>query len=366
MKKVLYVLTIFALLIMSIVFIPNNVEASTPLDSVKTNISKDKITPGEQVTVTVDFGTQMGAYTISVAYDNSIFDYVSSEGGTPNDQDSKVKLVFYDSSGGSNTRNNATIKFKAKESIITSNPTNFAITLEGMANGDASVTYNDILVPIENDILVEPNYEEYKLSLNYEGNIQPNIQKSMTLITQSSMGKNYDNLRMTAEVTKRPSDSAIVKLLAKNEHDLELDLIQNGWGEPDGYSLGGKDVKQELALKGEFSESGKYTVNIKIVDRDDSDAVVTEQDFSFIVNKESTTDEKPVVPPEEEQNTPSGENSEEKPNTPSQEKPSNTPENTIEEMPETLPKTGHTQYMLIFLIMGILTVAYIFTNRRKD
>lgn len=355
MKKVLYVLTAFALLMSVIFFTASNVKASTPLGSVDVQVSKDKIAPGEEVTLTVNFGTDLGAYTISVDYDNAIFDYVSADGGTPNDQDSKVKLVFYDSSGGSNTRDNATITFKAKDSIITSNPTDFAVTLEGMANGDASVTYDDILVPIEKDVLVEPNYVDYTLSLEYDGNIEPNVQKDMTLITESSMGKSYDHLRMTAEVTAKPSDAATVQLLATNEQDVELDLIQNGWGEPDGYALGGKDVRQELALRGEFSEVGNYTVNIKIIDRDDSDAVVVQKDFSFTVSETPVTDEEPIVPPEEEE-----------PTTPSDEGNTTTPENNTEEMPETLPKTGNTQYAIIFLSIGILVIAYFFVIRKKD
>lgn len=345
MKKILYVLTAFVLLTMIVFFTSNNVMASTPLGTVEVQVSKEKITPGEEVILTVNFGTDLGAYTISADYDNAIFEYVSAEGGTPNNDGSNVKLVFYDSSGGSNTRNSATITFKAKESIVTSNPTNFAITLEGMANGDASVNYDDILVPIEKDVLVEPNYVDYALRLEYDGKIEADVQKEMNLITESSMGKNYDHVRMIAEVTAKPSDDATVRLLAKNEQDLELDLIQNGWGEVDGYALGGKDVKQELLLKGEFSQAGNYIVNIKIIDRDSSDAIVVQKSFLFEVNDKSVTNETP--------------------NTPTEGETSNTTQNTTEEMPDTLPKTGYTQYALILLIIGILAVGYIFTIRKK-
>ena len=347
MKKILYLLTIVALLIMAIFTTSSMVMAATPLNSVQVQISKDKITPGEEVTVTVDFGTELGAYTVNVAYDNAIFDYVSAEGGTPSDDGTKVKLVFYDSTGGSATRSKAKITFKAKDTILTSNPTDFAITLEGMANGDASVTYDDILVPIEKDILVEPNYVDYTLKLQYTGAIKPNTKKDMTLITESSMGKNYDHVRMVAEPTKKPSDDAPVKLLATDERSQELGLIQNGWGEADGYALGGKNVRQELLLKGEFSHIGDYTVNIKIIDRDNSDAVVAQKDFNFTVSKTAVTDkEEPTTPPKEE--------------TPSKE------ENTKNEMPETLPKTGNTQYGIIIGFIAILTVAYISVNNKNS
>ena len=354
MKKILYLLTIVALLTMTIFTTSNMVMAATPLNSVETKISKDKIAPGEEVTVTVNFGTELGAYTVNVAYDNAIFDYVSSDEGTPTDDGSRVKLVFYDSTGGSATRNNANITFRAKDTILTSNPTDFAITLQGMANGDASVTYDDILVPIEKDILVEPNYVDYALSLEYTGTIEPNVQKDMTLITESSMGKNYDHVRMIAEVTKKPSDDASVQLLATNEQDQELDLIQNGWGEADGYALGGKDVRQELLLKGEFSEVGDYTVNIKIIDRDDSDVVVAQKDFNFTVSERPVNNgEEPTVPPTEE--------------TPSEGETTVPEENkNNEEMPETLPKTGNTQYGIIIGFIAILVVAYIVINHKNS
>ena len=347
MKKISFILFILVF-VFSILFFQTGSAFAATLDNVQVNVSKNKIAPGEQVTVSIDFGKALGAYTANIAYDNAIFDYVSSESGTHDDNGTRVKLVYYDSTGGTNPRTNATVTFKAKDSIITSNPTNFAITLEGLANSDASETYDDITTPIEKDVLVEPNYVNYTLSLKYDGNIEPNVGKDMTLITESSMGKNYDHVRIIAEVTKKPSDSSTVKLLARNENDVELDLIQNGWGEADGYALGGKDVKQELAIKGEFSEVGNYIVNIKLINRDDSDSVIVQKDFSFTVSKTEVTDK--------EEQTPSTE-----------ENPSTTPENnTTNETPNSLPKTGNTHYILIFSVIGILAGLYFITVKRKN
>ena len=39
--------------------------------------------------------------------------------------------VYYDSSGGTNTKRNIKIQFRAKEGIVTSNPTDISITAEG-------------------------------------------------------------------------------------------------------------------------------------------------------------------------------------------------------------------------------------------
>ena len=41
------------------------------------------------------------------------------------------------------------ITFRAKEGIITSNPTDLAVTAEGLANPDASENYDDITTALE-------------------------------------------------------------------------------------------------------------------------------------------------------------------------------------------------------------------------
>ena len=46
--------------------------------SVTVDVTKEKVLPGEEVTVNINFGTDLGAYTFDVAYDNSIFEYVSA------------------------------------------------------------------------------------------------------------------------------------------------------------------------------------------------------------------------------------------------------------------------------------------------
>ena len=78
-KKILSIIAILSLLFFTLQI--NAFAASVPLGSVEVNVSKDKIAPGEEVTVNINFGTQLGAYTFDIAYDNSIFDFVSAEGG---------------------------------------------------------------------------------------------------------------------------------------------------------------------------------------------------------------------------------------------------------------------------------------------
>ncbi len=339
MKKSIY-LFITMIFVTFMIFLQTGIVNAASLDNVEVEVSKTKIAPGEEVTVTTKFGKDLGAYTVDVAYDSNLFEYVRSEEGTENDNGTRVKLTYHDTTGGTNPRADAKITFKAKDSIVTSNPTDFAITLEGLSNADASETYDDITTPIKKDVLVEPNYVDYSLDLQYTGNIEPKVAKDMTLVTSSSMGKNYDHVRLIAEITKEPSNAASTKLMAIDDKGAQIDLIQSGWGDAAGYKIGGKDVKQELKLQGEFSELGEYTIHVKLIDRDNSDSVITEKSFNINVAEKQ----------QQNPDTNTGDN--------------NKPNNTEEKLPETLPKTGGTQYALIILVITVLTIGYVFIMKK--
>ena len=362
-KKVLSVIAIVALLFCTLQF--NVYAASVPLNSVTVDVSKEKIAPGEKVTVTINFGTELGAYTFDVAYDNNIFEYVSSEGGTENDDGTRVRVTFYDSTGGTNPRSNMSVTFKAKDSIVATNPTDFSITAEGLANNDASQEYDDITTPIKKNVTVEPNYVDYSIRLNYSGDVIADEEKTMELITASSMGKNYEHVKLTAEVIKKPSDAAIVRLLATERTRQEIDLIQNGWGEPDGYALGGKNVEQVLDIRGTFSEIGAYTIKITLHDKDNSDSVIVTKDFDINVKEvssengnEGNSGTSGETTDGEENNTIPGAADENKGE-------SNNTEN-VEELPENLPKTGITQYVYIITAIAVLGTVYVSLKSEKS
>ena len=335
--------------------------ASVPLGTVTVNVTDTKIEPGQEVTVNIDFGTTLGAYTFDVAYDNNIFEYVRSEGGTENDNGTRVRVTYYDSTGGTNPRSNMSVTFKAKENIVSTNPTDFSITAEGLANADASQTYDDITTPIKKSVTVEPNYVDYTIEFNQTGTILVDEANDMELITRSTMGKNYDHVKMTVEVTKKPSDNANVTLLATTRTRQEVDLIRDGWGEPDGYQLGGKNVEQILDVRGTFSEIGDYTIKVSLLDMDSSNAVIQEKEFNFSVKNEEIVNEgEETVPPTE------NENENQNNNEGNVEGTTNNGENTTqEELPESLPKTGTTQYAYIIAVISILAAAYITLQNQK-
>ena len=344
-------LTLILIFIFAISFtIP--VQADT-LNNVTVSVDKDTIHPNEEVTVEVDFGQDLGSYTVDVAYDNNLFEYVSSEGGTENDNGTRVRLYYFDSAGGTNPRRTMSITFKAKSDIITSNPTEFSITAEGLANNDASVTYDDITIPIVKSVVVEPIYVDYDINLEYTGDIIVNEEKDMKISISSSMGKNYEHTRILAEATT--PDGGSVKLFGTNNQDLEHNIIQSGWGSAEGDAIGGKDVNKELNVRGIFDKVGNYTLTFKLIDRDSSDAEIVKETFNIEVKEASSE-------PSEGENEISNEVVDENVNSIG----NNTTGITNNEEPETLPKTGNTIYFVIIPILVVGVILYFVLTRRKN
>ena len=344
MKKTISIITIMMLLVMTI--LTGKVFADS-LDTIEINTDKTTVKPGEELKVTVEFGKKLGAYTFDFAYDNKIFSYVTAEGGTANDLTDKVRVTYYDSTGGTNPRENMSIIFKAKDNITTSNPTEITVTAEGLSNEDASITYDDITTPIVKNITVEPQYVDYTLNLEATGNLIQGKENEMKLSYSSPMGRYYEHARLIASATT-PKDGT-VNLIGIDENNLEHDIIQNGWGDAQGYKIGGKDVLQVLNLRGTFSKTGDYTITLKLIDRDNSDSVIAEKTFNFTVTEENTQ-------PEDTENT-----------TPEQNEITNEAINETKDentnIPTVLPKTGINIYIPI--IATIILLATIFAIIRK-
>ena len=128
MKKILNTILILSILFTFILSLNSNSVQAVALDDIEISTNKDTVNPGDTVTLTIKFGKPLGAYTFDIAYDNDLLEYVETDGGTPNDNGTRVRVVFYDSTGGTNPKESMSITFKAKEGIITSNPTDLAVT----------------------------------------------------------------------------------------------------------------------------------------------------------------------------------------------------------------------------------------------
>lgn len=349
MKKILNILLILSILFAFILIFNSNPVQAVALDDIEIDTNKNTVNPGDTVTLTITFGKPLGAYTFDIAYDNNLLEYVETDGGTPNDNGTRVRVVFYDSTGGTNPKESMNITFKAKEGIITSNPTDLAVTAEGLSNSDASESYDDITTALEKNIVVEPRYENYKFDLSYTGEPIVNTEKEMILSLSSSMGKNYDHARIILDVTT--TDGGNVQVKGTDESQIEYDLIDSGWGDPSGYAIGGQNVNKILNLRSIFDKVGEYKLTFKLIDRDSSDAVITENTFTVTVTDTQNT------PPEEET-------------------PDNKIEGTIEEnttntaeenLPTQLPKTGINLYIPIVVIaIAIISTSLYISMKKKN
>ena len=242
------------------------------------------------------------------------------------------------------------VTFQAKADLITSNPTEFGITAEGLGAVESGTvtTLDDITTPIVKNVTVEPEYVDYTIKLEAEGEIVKGKEKAMTLSYGSTMGKPYEHARLVASATTPAG--ATVKLLATDTQDLEHDIIQSGWGDAQGYKIGGKDVSQVLQTRATFSDAGEYTITLKLIDRDNGDQVIAEQAIPFQVLEKETEITPPVQEPETPQ-TPAPEESE--------------TETQPEEKPSKLPKTGANIYGPAIGVVAILFISYLAVTKKK-
>ncbi len=352
MKKILNTLLILSIIFAFILLFNTNTVQAAALDDIEISTNKDTVNPGDTVTLTITFGKPLGAYTFDIAYDNNLLEYVETDGGTPNDNGTRVRVVFYDSTGGSSPKESMSITFRAKEGIITSNPTDLAVTAEGLSNPDASESYDDITTALEKNIVVEPRYEDYTFDLSYTDLLIENVEKEMVLSLTSSMGRNYDHARIIAEAVT--PDGGNVQLKGTDETQTEYDLIDSGWGDPSGYAIGGQNVNKVLNLRGIFDKAGTYTLTFKLIDRDNSDTVIAEDSFQVTVGTIETT------PPEEEipENGTEGTTGEE----------NVAGENATEEnLPAQLPKTGMNIYIPIAVVLiAIVSTSLYFIMKKRN
>lgn len=317
MRKFINILLVMFILL-SVIF-SSTVFADT-LSSFNIEVDKTNVKPNEEVTVKVNFGAELGAYTVIIDYDDDVFDLVSVDGGNESDIDGKVTVVFADVHGGTNTRNYMSAKFKAKANIVASNPTEFSVTANGMSSGDTRTTYDNITSGHVKQVIVEPDYKDYVLNLQYDGTITAGRPKDMLISFASEMGKNYEQARLVAEATT--PEGATISLVGTDIDGTVYDIIQNGWGNPQGYQIGGPNVSSNLNFKGTFSQDGDYAITLKLVDRLNSDAVIAEKTFNVKVGE------------------------------------------IITEMPTELPKTGINVYIPLSIILLFVLGISVFYNKK--
>jgi len=316
MKKTFLIIAFLTILFMAIIPLHVNAAAISPT----VTLDKTVVNPGQTVTITINMGQPLGAYTFDIDFDTNLFDYTSSTGVTKDSVTAGVYTGLYvDSTGGSNPSSVMTVTFTAK-SVTSSNPTDFSITATGLASPDAKTLYDDITIPIVKDITVEPAYDPYKITISQPASIAANVETPIDVTISSAQGKPYDHLRLVATVTTPAGET--MKLLGTNSLGVESDVILSGWGDPvTGFGLGPNAVNVVYNFRGLFSANGTYTLKLDLIDRDNSDTVIATKTATFVVGP-------------------------------------------IAAKPTKLPKTGSSFYLYAGVILVVLIIAYATVNRR--
>lgn len=247
MSKRFKIVIALTIVFLACYLIPVFAETYEDLDTLDITLDKAVVNPDDEVTVNINFGKDLGSYDISLDFDDALFDYVETGTGTASVSDDTVTVSFFDAQ---NARSTETVKFRAKSGITSSNPSQFLVTLTGMANADETIIYNDT-TPNVKDILVEPKYSNYDITVSYAEPLVKDKENDIDVKISSSLGRNYDHLRLLAEVTE--PDGANMQLLGTDNAQLEHNVIQNGWGDAAGFGLGGT-VNETYNFRGVFSK----------------------------------------------------------------------------------------------------------------
>lgn len=369
---------IFSIIIFLVIAIFSQDTYAIGLSTIDVQTSKTIVSPGEEVTVLVNFGEALSSYTVKIAYDDNIFDYVSSEGGTAVNTFDKIIMSYGDTDIPVDARPSVSVTFRAKSSLTTTNPTDFVVTADNLKNADSTVIYDPITTGVINNLTVEPEYEDYTIKLTNIDEVIKEKEIAMVLSYSSAMGRPYAHARLVAEVA---SDGGNVKLLGTDTLGVDHDIITEGWGAQEGYEIGGKGVTQELHVRAVFSEIGEYTITLKLIDKENSDMVISQRSFPFTVldtpvasnyeivpltieEAENEVDTPPVgrsIPVPEHTNTLSTNT----PVTNTTNESTNVVTNSANDsVPKNLPKTGRNAYIYGIIALVVLTACYIYYNKK--
>lgn len=117
----------------------------------------------------------------------------------------------------------------------------------------------------------------YSIDLQYEGNVVAGEEKESNAILDMVDATVYQRVKILVEV----EGPATPKLLATDSLGTEFDIAQTGeWG--NGFLVGGTN-KNVTPVKATFPKAGTYTITLSLVDMDNSNAVITSEEFTIEV-----------------------------------------------------------------------------------
>lgn len=344
MKKIIAWITILTVLVLTVF---TGYTYAAVLDNFTISVDKETIHPGEQVVLSVTFGYDLVTFDVKVDFDDAVLEYVSTDVGTGNAEGDKVTIQYNENA---TPKSGVNVTFKAKEDIKTSNPTEFSVTAENLKS-QGGTGYDPITSGKVETVTVEPVYQDYTLTLEHAGELVAGEEADFTLTYGSPMGRPYAKARLEGSVTTAIEDATVKLIGTESQTNTQYDIIDDGWGDPQGYEIGGEDVSQELKLKGTFSKAGDYMITLKLIDREHSDETIAEKTFSFKVAEVATPEQNPPTPEQQ----------------PEQETEPPTPEQpAAEELPEELPKTGINEYVPAVIVFVVAGIALAYINKKQN
>ena len=152
MRKKLIISIIFCFLIFATFIIESKAFTLTNFNA---TLNKTTYLPGEDIIINFYFGDNLGEYEFSIAYDKNLMDFIETDGGEVGDTSGDIITISYeDLSHGTNPKNGFYVKFKAKENIITTNPTNFLINGTNFKTADFAENIDPFQEPIKEEFVI--------------------------------------------------------------------------------------------------------------------------------------------------------------------------------------------------------------------
>ena len=163
---------------------------------------------------------------------------------------------------------------------------------------------------------------EFAFEVSYDGTVTKNVEKSVSITLAGVNAPLHSKVRINVKIV----GPATPKLLATDSAGNTLDIAQIGyWGPAEGFPVQGT-FQNVTPVKATFTQAGKYTITLDLVDIENASAVLVSKSIDITVLDEEVSTNQTV-------------------------------NNTTTTTPEELPKTGTSfvEYILyVAVIVGMI------------
>lgn len=119
----------------------------------------------------------------------------------------------------------------------------------------------------------------YDFKIEYDGNIIQNVEKNANVLLVGNSATPYTNVIIKVDITG-PSTPTV---FAKDSNGTEYDIAKLGyWGPQSGFAVGG-NFTNTTPIRAKFSDVGKYTLTLSLLDVSNANNVITSETFEINV-----------------------------------------------------------------------------------